>query len=53
MAFHGYAGASAASNAMAQLIAAGYPCFMTEFAVSIWGTGAESLDVYEVANFIL
>ena len=50
VAFHGYAGAAATSNAVSQLLAAGYPCFMTEFSGSIWGTGIGALDGYEVAN---
>ncbi len=48
--FHGYAGASAMSNAVSQIIAAGYPCFMTEFAGGVWGTGVGGLDAYAVAD---
>jgi endoglucanase len=48
--FHGYAGASATSNAVSQIIAAGYPCFMTEFDGGVWGTGVGGLDAYAVAN---
>jgi poly(hydroxyalkanoate) depolymerase family esterase len=48
--FHGYAGASAMSNAVSQIIAAGYPCFMTEFGGSVWGTGVGGLDAYGVAD---
>jgi endoglucanase len=50
VAFHGYAGASAMSNAVAQIIAAGYPCFMTEFAGGVWGTGVGGLDAAAVAH---
>ena len=48
--FHGYAGASAMSNAVSQIIAAGYPCFMTEFGGGVWGTGVGGLDAYAVAD---
>jgi poly(hydroxyalkanoate) depolymerase family esterase len=48
--FHGYAGASATSNAVSQIIAAGYPCFMTEFGGNVWGTGVGGLDPYAVAD---
>src|ERR1039457_2590709 len=48
--FHGYAGASATSNAVSQIIAAGYPCFMTEFGGGVWGTGVGGLDAYAVAD---
>ena len=48
--FHGYAGATAMSNAVSQIIAAGYPCFMTEFGGSVWGTGVGGLDPYAVAD---
>jgi poly(hydroxyalkanoate) depolymerase family esterase len=48
--FHGYAGASAMSNAVSQIIAAGYPCFMTEFGGGVWGTGVAGLDAYAVAD---
>jgi endoglucanase len=50
VAFHGYAGANAMSNAVSQIIAAGYPCFMTEFAGNVWGTGVGGLDAYSVAD---
>jgi endoglucanase len=50
VAFHGYAGASATSNAVAQITAAGYPCFMTEFGGGVWGTGVGGLDAYAVAD---
>ncbi len=50
VAFHGYAGASAMSNAVSQITAAGYPCFMTEFGGSVWGTGVGGLDPYAVAD---
>jgi len=48
--FHGYAGASSMSNAVSQIIAAGYPCFMTEFASSVWGTGVGGVDPDTVAD---
>lgn len=48
--FHGYAGANAMSNAVSQIIAAGYPCFMTEFGGGTWGTGVAGLDAYAVAD---
>jgi poly(hydroxyalkanoate) depolymerase family esterase len=48
--FHGYAGASATSNAVSQIIAAGYPCFMTEFGDGVWGTGVGGLDASAVAD---
>jgi endoglucanase len=48
--FHGYAGANSMSNAVSQIIAAGYPCFMTEFASSVWGTGVGGVDPYTVAD---
>ena len=48
--FHGYAGATAMSNAVSQIIAAGYPCFMTEFGGGVWGTGVAGLDAYAVAD---
>ena len=50
VAFHGYAGATAMSNAVSQIIAAGYPCFMTEFGGGIWGTGVGGLDACAVAD---
>jgi endoglucanase len=45
VAFHGYAGWEEATVAVGQLLAAGYPCFMTEFISSEWGTTEEGLDV--------
>jgi poly(hydroxyalkanoate) depolymerase family esterase len=48
--FHGYAGATAMSNAVSQIVAAGYPCFMTEFGGGVWGTGVAGLDAYAVAD---
>ena len=38
------------SNAVSQIIAAGYPCFMTEFGGGVWGTGVGGLDAYAVAD---
>ncbi|MES2923293.1 MAG: LamG-like jellyroll fold domain-containing protein [Verrucomicrobiota bacterium] len=44
--FHGYAGWEGTATAVAGLIAAGYPCFMTEFGWHDWGTtGGTSLEV--------
>ncbi len=48
--FHGYAGADANAIAVANIIAAGYPCFMTEFAAGTWGGENGGLDVEAVAN---
>ncbi len=48
--FHGYAGAAANAIAVANIIAAGYPCFMTEFATGTWGGENGGLDVDAVAN---
>ena len=42
--FHGYGGWAGTSTAVAGLIAAGYPCMMTEFAGGPWGTGIGGLD---------
>ena len=44
VAFHGYAGWAGTSTAVAGLIAAGYPCMMTEFAGGVWGTSIGGLD---------
>ncbi len=44
VAFHGYGGWKGTSEAVAGLIAAGYPCFMTEFTAHDWGTPG-GLDV--------
>ncbi len=44
--FHGYAGWEGTATAVAGLIAAGYPCFMTEFGWHDWGTtGGTALEV--------
>ena len=48
--FHGYAGASSNAEAVEKLINAGYPCFMTEFATSAWGTNHGGIDTEAVAN---
>ncbi|MBN2686454.1 MAG: carbohydrate-binding protein [Pontiellaceae bacterium] len=48
--FHGYAGAEANAEAVEDIIDAGYPCFMTEFASGIWGEDYGGLDVEAVAN---
>ncbi|MBN2162513.1 MAG: carbohydrate-binding protein [Pontiellaceae bacterium] len=48
--FHGYAGASANATAVEQIINAGYPCFMTEFATGVWGTEHGGIDTEAVAN---
>lgn len=37
--FHGYAGWRGTSEAVAALVTAGYPCFMTEFTSRDWGSG--------------
>ncbi len=44
VAFHGYGG-SATAGAVEGLLAAGYPCFMTEFISTPWGGSAEGQDV--------
>lgn len=44
VAFHGYAGWSQASTAVSGLLAAGYPCCMTEDYGSPWGAGINGLD---------
>jgi len=38
VAFHGYGGWEGTASAVAALISAGYPCFMTEFGWPRWGT---------------
>lgn len=48
--FHGYAGWEGTSEAVADLIAAGYPCMMTEFAASDWGSQAGGIDVEMVSE---
>ncbi|MBN2704695.1 MAG: carbohydrate-binding protein [Pontiellaceae bacterium] len=48
--FHGYAGASANAVAVEQIIKAGYPCFMTEFATGVWGEDHDGIDTEAVAN---
>jgi beta-xylosidase len=42
--FHGYAGWSETATAVAGLINAGYPCFMTEFGGVPWGSGTGGLS---------
>jgi endoglucanase len=42
--FHGYAGHVNVPMAVADLLAAGYPCFMTEFISSDWG-GTDGQDI--------
>jgi endoglucanase len=42
--FHGYAGWQGTSQAVAALLAAGYPCMMTEFCGDSWGGLAAGLD---------
>ncbi len=44
VAFHGYAGHTKAPTAVADILAAGYPCFMTEFISRDWG-GTDGQDV--------
>jgi endoglucanase len=44
VAFHGYAGHASVPVAVADLLAAGYPCFMTEFISSDWG-GTDGQDI--------
>jgi beta-xylosidase len=44
VAFHGYGGWQGVSSAVAGLISAGYPCFMTEFYSNPWGTTVDGLD---------
>jgi endoglucanase len=44
--FHGYGGWEGTATAVANLINAGYPCFMTEFGWHRWGTsGGTALEV--------
>jgi len=46
VAFHGYGGWEGTATAVANLISAGYPCFMTEFGWHRWGTsGGTALEV--------
>lgn len=45
VAFHGYgAGWQSTSTAASNLVAAGYPCVMTEYAGSLWGSDHGCLD---------
>jgi endoglucanase len=44
--FHGYAGWTGTSEAVAALLDAGYPCFMTEFASDSWGVNGGGFDVH-------
>lgn len=48
--FHGYAGWEGTSEAVAALIAAGYPCFMTEFGDSEWETGQGGFGVMQTSE---
>jgi hypothetical protein len=45
VAFHGYAGWQETTIAVEELLKAGYPCFMTEYAGGAWGSGMGGLDV--------
>jgi len=45
VAFHGYAGWQETTIAVEELLKAGYPCFMTEYARGAWGSGMGGLDV--------
>jgi autotransporter-associated beta strand protein len=45
MGFHGYAGARETAIAISNILAAGYPCFMTEFVSEPWGGETHGLDV--------
>ena len=44
--FHGYAGWEETSEAVAAILAAGYPCFMTEFGSGSWGVNGGGFDVH-------
>ena len=44
--FHGYAGWQATSEAVENLLNAGYPCFMTEFGSGSWGVNGGGFDVH-------
>lgn len=44
VAFHGYAGHASVPVAVADILTAGYPCFMTEFISSDWG-GTDGQDI--------
>ena len=44
--FHGYAGWQGTSEAVEALLAAGYPCFMTEFGSGSWGVNGGGFDVH-------
>jgi len=44
--FHGYAGWQGTAEAVAALLAAGYPCFMTEFGSGSWGVNGGGFDVH-------
>jgi len=45
VAFHGYAGWEETTIAVEELLKAGYPCFMTEYAAGAWGSGRGGFDV--------
>ena len=52
VAFHGYgAGWQSTSTAASNLITAGYPCVMTEYAGSLWGSNHGSLDAEMTSEF--
>lgn len=44
VAFHGYAGWQSATSAVSSLLASGFPCFMTEYYTTPWGTTLDTLD---------
>jgi endoglucanase len=48
--FHGYAGAAPTATAVQNILAAGYPCFMTEFGADTWGGSQHGLDVALTAD---
>lgn len=48
--FHGYAGWESTTEAVAMLIAAGYPCFMTEYGDGEWGTGQNGFGVMQTSE---
>jgi endoglucanase len=50
VAFHGYGGWKGTTEAVTDLLNAGYPCFMTEFGDSEWGTGQGGFGVMQTSE---
>ena len=48
--FHGYAGWQETTAAVTALLNAGYPCFMTEYGDSDWGTGRGGFAVMQTSE---